>query len=490
MPHWDDINQWIDEAPQWSPDGKRISYRTKMDSTRALASVGVESRRLASGKKPRRFRAMWRVTAGVSRGTLIVSGTSRNRAPASTRETQEEKQHSLQSSDSSLPSHPDSHANGSKRRNRNASTGFTISSPGTNASGDTSGDRRSAGPWNSDTAPSDPNSALANYHIIEALPSPDRSKTAYLIRARYRRTIEDLGHPASGSSDHDRECRGSDPGRASCRAILVDCRRKYPVVHRTRWTRTFSGTLGIPPVRFKVRSWSTRRLVESTFPRFPPTRQERVFACLVENNTSPPQIAVIDRATKQIRTLVDLNPGFSSLEMGKAERLEGTNSYGEDWFAYLVKPLRFRAGQALSAYRDDVSKRRLFSSGSFRRRKPNPGVRRYTVLRSCRSTSDGCVTRLEEISTRSFWTGHPRGIDRRRDPTAREGGNHRSDKGWHCGIQPRRRDCRLRSESHEPVPGCLGRRRLRSVLLFSREVTNGTMFSKSGDLGDGPGQAA
>src|SRR5271156_3305739 len=32
MPHWDDINQWIDEAPQWSPDGQQISYRTKMDA--------------------------------------------------------------------------------------------------------------------------------------------------------------------------------------------------------------------------------------------------------------------------------------------------------------------------------------------------------------------------------------------------------------------------------------------------------------------------
>ena len=38
---------------------------------------------------------------------------------------------------------------------------------------------------------------------------------------------------------------------------------------------------------------------------------------------------------------MDLNPEFSFLEMGKTERLEGTNSYGEDWFGYLVKPLDF-----------------------------------------------------------------------------------------------------------------------------------------------------
>ena len=63
-----------------------------------------------------------------------------------------------------------------------------------------------------------------------------------------------------------------------------------------------------------------------------------------ENNATPPQIAVIDAVTKPVRTIVDLNPGFSLLQKGATERLEGTNSYGENWFAYLVKPLDFVPG--------------------------------------------------------------------------------------------------------------------------------------------------
>src|ERR1700730_9867904 len=31
LPHWDEINQWIPEAPEWSPDSKMIWYRTRMN---------------------------------------------------------------------------------------------------------------------------------------------------------------------------------------------------------------------------------------------------------------------------------------------------------------------------------------------------------------------------------------------------------------------------------------------------------------------------
>src|ERR1700734_1039085 len=29
LPHWDHIDQWIPEAPQWSPDSRSITYRMK-----------------------------------------------------------------------------------------------------------------------------------------------------------------------------------------------------------------------------------------------------------------------------------------------------------------------------------------------------------------------------------------------------------------------------------------------------------------------------
>ena len=70
----------------------------------------------------------------------------------------------------------------------------------------------------------------------------------------------------------------------------------------------------------------------------------KVFACVRENNATPPQIAVIDAVTKPVRPIVDLNPGFSMLQKGSTERLDGKNSYGENWFAYLVKPLDFVPG--------------------------------------------------------------------------------------------------------------------------------------------------
>jgi dipeptidyl aminopeptidase/acylaminoacyl peptidase len=73
--------------------------------------------------------------------------------------------------------------------------------------------------------------------------------------------------------------------------------------------------------------------------------QGRRFACLWENNTSPPEIAVLDVASQTVTKLVDLNPEFRSLRLSPAERMEGTNRLGENWYAYLVKPLDYVHGK-------------------------------------------------------------------------------------------------------------------------------------------------
>ena len=80
------------------------------------------------------------------------------------------------------------------------------------------------------------------------------------------------------------------------------------------------------------------------FSSFSPDNARRYFAVLLENNTSPPQVALLDSVTQQVRPLVDLNPNFKDLERSPAERIEGTNRYGERWFGYFVKPLGYTPG--------------------------------------------------------------------------------------------------------------------------------------------------
>ena len=59
MPHWDELNQWIEEAPQWSPDSRWISYRTRMSSAE-LWQV-----------------SLWNVTSGLAEKRTSVPGERR-----------------------------------------------------------------------------------------------------------------------------------------------------------------------------------------------------------------------------------------------------------------------------------------------------------------------------------------------------------------------------------------------------------------------------
>jgi dipeptidyl aminopeptidase/acylaminoacyl peptidase len=340
MPHWDDINQWIDEAPQWSPDGKQISYRTKMDSKEHW-QVSVWN--LATGERER----VTSVPGDVESYRWCLDGTSlflESAKPIS-------DAHAGNAGESSILFNRAIHpyqvipiltqmeqAKEPEREYWIYDVQTERERPATQV------EIADWVPRNASVASSNPDSALASYHIIGSLPSPDRSKTAYLYALDTAAQSKTWGIRLLVSSDHER------------RVVEVT-----PEGHRVEqyWWTTDGSTLfytehggrGHSPELWAFRpSESKSELVYKAAGRdylssFSSDGAGTRFACLVENNVSPPQIAVMDRATKQVRTLVDLNPGFSFLEMGKTERLEGTNSYGEEWFAYLVKPLDFVPGK-------------------------------------------------------------------------------------------------------------------------------------------------
>lgn len=64
-----------------------------------------------------------------------------------------------------------------------------------------------------------------------------------------------------------------------------------------------------------------------------------------ETNTVPPRVALIDLKNQTVRTLVDVNPEFASIQLSSPTRIEGINRYGEKWFAHLVKPFDYIPGR-------------------------------------------------------------------------------------------------------------------------------------------------
>jgi dipeptidyl aminopeptidase/acylaminoacyl peptidase len=82
-----------------------------------------------------------------------------------------------------------------------------------------------------------------------------------------------------------------------------------------------------------------------TLAEFSTDRSGRHAACTRENTTTPAQVAWLDLATGLVRTLADINPEFKNIELEAAEREEGTNGFGETWFGHLVKPAGYRPGR-------------------------------------------------------------------------------------------------------------------------------------------------
>jgi dipeptidyl aminopeptidase/acylaminoacyl peptidase len=68
-------------------------------------------------------------------------------------------------------------------------------------------------------------------------------------------------------------------------------------------------------------------------------------ACLRENATTPPEVAVFDLKDGVPRTLAVVNPEFQNIFLSPVTKLEWTNKYGDKSFGYLVKPFNYEPGK-------------------------------------------------------------------------------------------------------------------------------------------------
>ena len=227
-------------------------------------------------------------------------------------------------------------------------------------------------PWNSRSA-SDPNSALAKYHIRDAAPSPDGSKVAYIYGVDNPAQSKTWAARLLVSSDHDHQLLEVTPDAHRVEQFwwTADGSALYFTQHDGR---------GHSAELWELRSGDLKPELVYTadageyLSSFSSDNAGKVFACVRENNATPPQIAVIDAVTKPVRTIVDLNPGFSLLQKGTYGALGRKQFLRRKLVCISGQTARFRTRDEVSADRDHVSQRRLFSAGSIRRRESHPSV--------------------------------------------------------------------------------------------------------------------
>ncbi len=88
-------------------------------------------------------------------------------------------------------------------------------------------------------------------------------------------------------------------------------------------------------------------------------RAGRFLACTHENNTTPTELRLVDLSSGDVRTLANVNPEFQNLWLSPAKRIDVTNKYGDHFWGHLVLPLNYQAGNryplVITTYRDGDS---------------------------------------------------------------------------------------------------------------------------------------
>jgi len=339
VPHWDEINQWVSEAPQWSPDSLYITYRMRLNNAatfqiwRWRRNGGVPEQLTHAEGNVKSYR--WRPN-----GPEIAFTLERSHGYS---EIQELSEHAIlyDGNIEAWQSRPIV-AEALARQKHNAETWiFEI----------TTGKERKA------TAEEAKSWARGAADLVEQMKangeipkgktvtdaelSPDGKMVAY----RYFMNNSKL-FPTRRWGVSVRSVGKDTPQELDAEAAFIsqfwwsrDGSRLYYIEHALDGR---SPVLVIFPLEGTPRTAFT----DSEFlADFSLDRGERYVACTSQTNTSPPKIALVTLSSGNVRTLVDLNPEFKSIELAAASRMEGTNKYGDSWWGYVVKPLGYTAGK-------------------------------------------------------------------------------------------------------------------------------------------------
>lgn len=69
-----------------------------------------------------------------------------------------------------------------------------------------------------------------------------------------------------------------------------------------------------------------------------------IVSCIRQNLTTPPEIAVVELGTGNVRTLTQLNPEYDVLTLGRAAEIRWTNRYGHETNGFLTLPANYSPG--------------------------------------------------------------------------------------------------------------------------------------------------
>jgi len=344
LPEWDGINQWVEEAPQWSPDAHYILRRMRMQPDETWQ---VWQWNLGGGQPVQVTHANGDVESYsvAPDGATILLTVKQSRDPLDTNKLAED---GILYDGTFLAS-----------RNRSVVSEVLATKPleaETWIHAVSSGKERKAtqeeiallGPWVSDLDEKVVNplggDSIEGHHILDAKVSPDRRMVAYRYLPRNRAESQGRVYLLFIKS-----VRGGTPVQLQLPAeawLVVDywwsadsSRLYYMQVDADgRPAQLMVITVGGGPARqvFSGHDFIWSCSVDQGV---------RYVACGREGPLAPKQIVLLNLAHGSVRELVDLNPQFQNIALSTPVRIEGVNRFGDRWFAHLVKPLNYEPGK-------------------------------------------------------------------------------------------------------------------------------------------------
>jgi len=334
-PHWSEINEWVDDAPIWSQDSRYLYYR--MDHSGSWQVWRWE----ASGGEPLQVthapRDVTNFELSPDGHQLVLTVTVPAFSPDELRNIKKagilydpnirawESQPFLDELEEVRRRPPETSIHNIDERSEHRATQDELSK---------------VGPWKSDLPEQqlDASRSLSGHHILSSKISPDGKKVAFL---------QYFDDPAHG--EHDSYELFSKPVRGGNPIALTPAGGN---VFQPYWWSANSKEIFYAVsegnghshklLAIDANGGQPRTLITASngdwLDGFSGDAAGRFVACSRENNNTPPQLALVNLGTGEVRILVDLNPEFRNVRLGQSFRVEATNKYGVSFYGHVVLP--------------------------------------------------------------------------------------------------------------------------------------------------------
>lgn len=337
-PDWDDINQWIPEAPRWSADSRFIFRRMRRSKSDHL-QLWQWSR---EGGQPTQLTHLpgdvlsYQLTPDSKQLVLNVTIET---DPA---DTDGASENAVLYDGNFQPWQGRRVADEIKENQPNATETwmYEIASMGVRKA--TTEETAMFGPWQSDLAEKNfvTGGGFQGHHVLESKKSPNGETVAYLFlvddpKESKQSTVRLFVKPV----------RGGEPIGLASNIIDYWWSRKGERIFFTqsglnghsRKLKVVSSRGGNPTDVFAMPTgeWFADCSLDAN---------ESRLACSHENNVTPQEIVLVDVLHGTVRPLVELNPEFRNIILSSPVRMEGKNSLGDAWYGYLIKPLDYVPG--------------------------------------------------------------------------------------------------------------------------------------------------